>query len=85
MRYTPRARGRQAYPITAFVEDAIEAGTICYFDEWYSANGGEGKRITKAGASALLKKIRPLIPEDYEAYLDVDEFDGFTVAVSPIE
>lgn len=87
MRYEAKQRGREAYNLEAFVQDATDRETVTLLVDWLnvqrSAGKAEYKRVDNP-QRAILKKIEGMLPEDYEAYFDY-EADGFTVAIAPIE
>ena len=86
MRYEAKKRGREAYDLEAFVQEATERDSVTLLVEWLNVRRSAGKAEYKRVENpqrAILKKIEELLPEGYEAYFDV-EADGFTVAVAPL-
>lgn len=87
MRYEAKQRGREAYNLEAFVQEATDRETVTLLVDWLnvqrSAGRSEYKRVDNP-QRAILKKIEELLPEGYEAYFDY-EADGFTVAIAPLE
>ena len=87
MRYQTKGRGREAYDIAQFVEDAVESlkdtGDTILLHTWLQEQGRNVAKVTTLPRK-MLKEIQALVPSGYEAYIDIDEAGLFSVAIEKV-